>query len=94
MHVKKLEDDNIFEVRDSYTIQTGLGISEKDFNVTNSLKLSDWSIATAQAIKEAISEGEKRWLHIDDDTTVLNKYNSESAIVELWRTRVMPLSRG
>jgi len=96
---KKLKTDGVFELIDSYTVQTGLAEPEKLRNVSTeyalieSLKLPDWSISYSQAIKAGISDKEKRWLHIDDDATVLTKYNSENAIIEFTRTRGLPITR-
>ncbi|MGA8855549.1 MAG: ATPase domain-containing protein [Candidatus Bathyarchaeia archaeon] len=93
LDVRKLEEHGVFEIVDSFTIQTGLGIPEKEYAISRSLKVSDWSISIAQVIKSGMPEEDKRWLHIDDDCSVLNKYNSESAIIEFNRTRAIPLSR-
>ena len=93
---RKLKNDGVFELIDSYTVQTGLGLPEKlqnvptDYALIESLKLPDWSISYAQAVKTGFAEQEKRWLHIDDDTTVLTKYNSENTCLEFCRTRGLP----
>ena len=93
LDVRKLEEDGVFEIVDSFTIQTGLGLPENEYAVSRSLKVSDWGISIAQVIKSGMPEEDRRWLHIDDDCSVLNRYNSESAIVEFNRTRGIPLSR-
>ncbi len=98
LDVKKLENDTVLEVIDSYTVQIGLGPTEKDvryskdsrYTVSTSLKIADWSLALLRAMKGRVPEESMRWLHIDDNTGVLLQYNEEKAIIDYWRTRSIP----
>jgi KaiC/GvpD/RAD55 family RecA-like ATPase len=87
LNVSVLESTGIFQIGDSYTPQTGLGSSETKAEWAESLKVSDWSISDAKLLKAQLTEADKRWLHLDDNTGVLLQYNSEKAIIDYWRTR-------
>ncbi len=104
LDVQKLQEDGIFRIIDSYTVQTKLGEPERPSKgellfQTQSVSLSDWSIATAQTIKTGglhlglEPELEKRRFHIDDDTSVLLQYNTEKVLIDYWRTRTLPGAR-
>ena len=99
LQVENLERDGLLKIIDSYTTQTGLGQPEAQFtlehqpSVSLSTKLTDWSIDQAKSIKSGYPEEKKRWLHVDDNFTVLNRYNQESTIVDWVRTRDIPENR-
>jgi len=100
LDVKKLEQEGILRILDTYTVTTGLGAPQRASvgrlpYQTQSIKLADWSINAAQDIKSPgeIPEAEKRRLHIDDNTSVLLQYNTEKETIDFWRTRFIALSR-
>jgi KaiC/GvpD/RAD55 family RecA-like ATPase len=94
LDVKKLEDNDMLWIVDSYTVQTGVDTSKDQSDVTQvSVKLADWSIALGKDLKTGISGAMKRRLHIDDNTGILLQYNEEKAIIDFWRTRYIPYSR-
>ncbi len=99
LDVKKLEQQDLLRIADSYTVQTGIGVPETTGPMPaaslRSVKLSDWSIGAAKAIKGDLPEAEqrRRSLHVDDNVGVLSRYNKENEIIDYWRLRVIPLSR-
>lgn len=96
LDVKQLEERDSLRMLDSYTVQTGLGAAETSEKsrvpryLSQSLKLSDWSIADAQRIKSGVPQEDKKRLHIDDNTGVLLQYNDEKTVIDNWRTRSRP----
>ncbi len=93
LDTRKLQDDGKFVIADSYTVQTGLGLPEKKEVISESLKVSDWSLEGAQELKSGIPEAEKRWLHIDENLGVLLQYNQEKSLIDFWRTRKIAEAR-
>ena len=97
LDIEKLREKDLLRIIDSYTVQTGIGspdnLKGSDAFKQQSLKLTDWALAAKQQITEGIPEAEKNRLHIDDDLTVLNRYNQENEVIDYWRTRIIPLYR-
>ena len=96
--VRKLEDEDTLRIVDSYTSTTGLSTAQRarksrETFQAESIRLADWSISIAQQLKAGVKEIDTRRLHIDDNTTILNRFNHEDAIVDYWRTRTLPFSR-
>jgi KaiC/GvpD/RAD55 family RecA-like ATPase len=93
--ISKLEEADVLRVIDSYTLQTGLSEAKggEELRAGRTLKLSEWSISTAQDIKRGIPEEDKRRVHIDDNTGVLLQYNDEKQLIDHWRTRMIPYVR-
>lgn len=89
--VGKLERDDALRIIDDYTAQVGL-LKKAEITRETSLKVADWSILATQKLKSA-DERDKRRLHIDDNTSVLSRYNKENEIIDYWRTRLIPISR-
>jgi KaiC/GvpD/RAD55 family RecA-like ATPase len=98
LDVEALEHDKkILRIIDSYTIQTGLGTPEQLTSkaqkvLAESVKVSDWSISDAQILKAPPDE-DAGWLHVDDNVSALANYNDEKAILNYWRTRMVPGAR-
>ena len=100
LDVQRLEEEGTLRILDTYTVTTQVGVPGRPKigrppYQTQSARLSDWSISAAQDMKSPreIPEPEKRRLHIDDNTSVLLQYNSEKEMIDVWRTRFVPLAR-
>ncbi len=96
--VPKLEQQGIFRILDTYTLTTGLGDPESRSNrglhhQTKSFDVVKWGTSILDLIKEGVAEPEKRWLHLDDDTSVLNQYSDENTFIDTWRTKGIPYAR-
>lgn len=95
--VRKLQVEDLLRFIDSYTVQMGLGSAEKpkgaDAFKTESVRISDWAKAAGEQIQQGIADSEKHRLHIDDNLTVMTRYNKEDELIDFWRTRIIPLYR-
>jgi KaiC/GvpD/RAD55 family RecA-like ATPase len=89
--VERLERDDALRIVDDYTAQVGL-LKKPEVTRETSLNVSDWSILATQKLKSA-DEKDRRRLHIDDNTSILSRYNKENEILDYWRTRLIPISR-
>lgn len=96
--VKRMELDGTLRIIDSYTVTTGLELSEeahrdRRFFEARSLSLSYWSKQLLKDMKAEIAEERKRRLHVDDNVLVLVQYNDEKSFIDFWRTKIIPEMR-
>jgi class 3 adenylate cyclase len=85
--VERAEKDGLLRILDSYTVQTGLQVPDRHEPygfASQSLKMSDWLAASPQVLVQA---GERSLVHIDENNSVLLNYNSETEILNFFRTR-------
>jgi KaiC/GvpD/RAD55 family RecA-like ATPase len=94
LDVAALEATDHLRVIDSYTVQVGIGSPEKPAGneafLTESVRVANWSVAAKRQIVEGIAASEKERLHIDENISILARYNTEEEIVDYWRTRAIP----
>ena len=89
------EQRGLFRVLDSYTPTTPLtGPAEGREEPLLSGKAPDsenWAETIRRKMKSGFEEEEKRWLHIDDNETVMLQFSSEESILNGWRTTFVPM---
>ncbi len=100
---KRLEDEDSLRILDTYDVMTGLAAPEKPeamgrkgrepFETHHQFDLVHWSSKVETMIKQGVAEEEKKWLHLDDNTSILNHYTDEKLIIDTWRTRFLPYAR-
>jgi len=103
LNIRKLEEEDTLRILDTYDVMTGLADPEKlavmqstgrePYETHHSFNLVDWSSRVVTLIKQGVAEDEKKWLHLDDNTSILNHYSDEKVIIDTWRTRFIPYAR-
>jgi len=94
-----MEKQGVFRIWDTYTRLTGLNLPAEPqvggmrFEIHKPSFLADLTEDMAVMLRDGVPEDEKRWLHIDDDTSVLNRFVSEQEVISIWQTRVAPYVR-
>lgn len=95
LDLPSLQHEDLLRVIDSYSVQVGVGSVEvpkgADAFKTQSVRLEDWARAAVGQMAAGIPPSEKQRLHIDDNTAILTRYNPEEAVVDYWRTKIVPL---
>jgi KaiC/GvpD/RAD55 family RecA-like ATPase len=92
LDVAKLEEMDTFRILDTYTVQTG-GKPQRGrapSYYTQSADVTDWKYARRDEMGKGDFESHTKRLHADDNTAVLNQYNSETKIIDMVRSRARP----
>lgn len=91
--IERAEDDGLFRINDAYTPSTGLDIPEgQRKSHQGNLNIATWSMSEKQLIEKP-PETEKRWVHIDDDLSVMLQYNDENEFHKSMRDTNIPWAR-
>jgi KaiC/GvpD/RAD55 family RecA-like ATPase len=92
-----LEDSGLFTLIDSYTFQLGglVPVEQGRDHRAYSLKIADVSIAEAKVFhaRPELPAEEKRGLHIDDNTAIFTRHNTEAAVFDYFRNRIVYMTR-
>ena len=102
LHPKNLEESDKLRILDTYDVMTGLAHAETPQGMKTkgreplehqTFDINHWSERVVRIINEGVEDDEKRWLHIDDNTSVMCNYAAERAMIDVWRTRIIPYAR-
>jgi KaiC/GvpD/RAD55 family RecA-like ATPase len=102
VNLKKLESEDTFRMIDSYTGLTGLPIQPEPvstFTGRPRISLNDpsylekYTANIALLLTQGAPEIDKRWLHLDDNTSIFNRYFKEQDVLNMFQTRVFQLTR-
>ena len=103
LDVERLEREDSLRILDTYDVMTGLAAPEtpagmrskgrEPIETHHSFNLEGWSGRVLNAIKQGVTQDEKRWLHLDDNTSIINHYSEERTIIDTWRERLVPYAR-
>jgi KaiC/GvpD/RAD55 family RecA-like ATPase len=101
--VKKLEGEDKFRLIDSYTGLTGLPIQPESSHISKQFTrapayndpswLESYTANIVSLIEKGAPDADKKWLHIDDNTSIFNRYFKEQDVVNLFQTRVFQMTR-
>ena len=101
----KFESEDRFRLIDSYSSLTGLPIQPEpvsSFSLVGGrprLSLNDpsylekYTANITSLLQEGADEKDKRWLHLDDNTSIYNRYFKEQDLLNIFQTRVFQVTR-
>ena len=97
---ERMEREGLLSIWDSYTA-TAKYEKEKEeaekekgnlweSNATKPLDVEKSAKGWTEAFNKGYPEEDKRWLHIDDNTSIFLQYNEEKVFTDAWRTAILP----
>ena len=101
--LKRMEDEDRLRLIDSCTGLTGLPFQPESSDVTKRLVgsrslndpswLESFTANLVTLLEKGAPESDRRWLHLDDNTSIFNRYFKEQDVLNIFHTRVFPLTR-
>jgi KaiC/GvpD/RAD55 family RecA-like ATPase len=98
VNVESSEKNGLLRIYDTFSksldLPDQLGpASVSEAHQSTSFSLPKWTEAMARDASEGVPDADKKWLHIDDNTSLFTQSNDEKEIVQAWRTRFLPWAR-
>lgn len=100
INAEKLEKEGLLNIWDSYSATVEYEKEKEDMekrkgnlwqsNENKPLNVEKSGEGWTEEFKAGYSEEDKRWLHIDDNTTIFLQYNDEKVFTDIWRTAILP----
>jgi KaiC/GvpD/RAD55 family RecA-like ATPase len=98
---KRLSDEGSFRLIDSYTRLTDLPIQPETDTLDGRLRpalndpsfLEKYTASIVDLLEKGAPENDKRWLHLDDNTSIFNRYFKEQDVLNIFQNRIIPLTR-
>jgi KaiC/GvpD/RAD55 family RecA-like ATPase len=91
LNPEELEKADQLWITDAYTAGTTIGQKSKERFHIDSLKVADLSIWIAKEVSHEAPDPD--FLIIDDNTSVLDRFNEEENWVELLLSRILPMAK-
>ncbi|TMI54183.1 hypothetical protein E6H13_01270 [Candidatus Bathyarchaeota archaeon] len=101
-NLKKMESEEKFRLIDSYSGLTALPIQPEPgrmiagrprLSLNDPSYLEKYTANIASLLTEGAPETDKRWLHLDDNTSIYNRYFKEQDVLDIFQTRVFQETR-
>jgi hypothetical protein len=99
--VGKFESEDRFRIIGSYSGLTGLPLQPEGgmmpgrsrFSINDPSYLKDYTANVVTLVEKGASDAEKRWLYLDDNTSIFNRYFKEQDVLNIFQTRAFQLTR-